>query len=128
MSSIGIFVHETRAIPYATAIVKGYKTIETRTRNMLGKFVGQQVAVIRTSDNKPSEVIGFVRITGCKFCTAEELDGMRDNTLIPPGSKFDCHSKGKWCYELSKPRECPPIPVSALPYLKKTRSYIVFPF
>lgn len=129
MNSIGIFVHETKAIPYATAIVEGYKTIETRTRNMLGKFVGQLVFVIKTSDNKPSEIVGWVRIKDAKYHTAEELDKMRDQTLIPPGSKFDCNGKGKWCYELSDPHKCDePIPLSTLPCVRKTRSYVVFPF
>ena len=35
-----IYVHETKQTPYASWIVRGDKVIETRTRNVLKKFVG----------------------------------------------------------------------------------------
>lgn len=97
----GIFVHETRGVPYALAIAQGYKTIETRSKNMLAACVGETVAIIRTRSGHQPDIIGFVDITGAEFCTASEFDKYRNQTLIPEGSKFDCHGKGKWFYHLA---------------------------
>lgn len=44
----GIFVQA----PYAGLIVDGQKTIETRSKNMLGKLVGRTVAIVETGRGK----------------------------------------------------------------------------
>ena len=95
-----IYVHNTKAVPYADAIAEALKTIETRTRDMLGRFVGSRVLIIRTADGKKPMIIGSVCISHGAYRSAEELENLRDRTLIPPGSKFDCHGAGKWCYFL----------------------------
>ena len=107
MRTIGaIYVHDTKATPYAVQIVKGQKTIETRTRNVLERFVKSRVLVIRTRSGHKAEVIGSVVIDKVRFHTAREMEAMRDQTLIPTGSKFDCQDgKGKWCYYLTDPEE-----------------------
>lgn len=97
----GIFIHDTRGVPYALAIAQGYKTIETRSRNMLAACVGETVSIIRTRSGHKPDIIGFVDITRAEFCPAFEFDKFRDQTLIPEGSKFDCHGKGKWFYHLA---------------------------
>ena len=115
MKTIGaIYVHDTKATPYAEAIVKGLKPIETRTRNVLERFVKSRVLVIRTRSGHKAEVIGSVVIDKVRFHTAQEMDALRDKTLIPPGSKYDCQDgKGKWCYYLTDPVEFDkPIPLS----------------
>lgn len=96
----GIFVHETRGVRYAWAIAHGYKTIETRSKNMLAACVGETVAIIRTRQGHNPDIIGFVDITRAEFCPASEFDKFRNQTLIPEGSRFDCHGKGKWFYHL----------------------------
>ena len=106
-----IFVNEDGGVPYAKAIVQGYKPIETRTRNMLGKLVGHRVAVIRTRRGKRPMMIGYVDIVSAEYRTAEWLDANRDLTLIPEGSKHDCTGKGKWCYTLANPNEQEPYPL-----------------
>ena len=121
-----IYVHETRAIPYATAIASGIKPIETRTRDTLGRLVGVNVLIIRTRDGKPSEVIGSATISEKRFYSASELDAMRDKTLIPPGSRFDCQGRGKWGYTMIDPvLYSKPIPLSAYKILKQTRSFAI---
>ena len=122
----GIFVNEDGGIRYADAIVKGYKPIETRTRNMLGKLVDQRVAVVRTHRGKNPVIVGSVTIESADFRTAQWLDSNRDLTLIPPGSKHDCKGRGKWCYTLSNPYKLDkPIPLPA-DSIRHGRSYCEF--
>ena len=97
----GIFVNQDGGIPYADAIVRGYKTIETRSRNMLKHLVGHRVAVIRTRRSKSPVVVGYVDISGAEFCPASLFDSHRGETLIPPGSQFDVNGQGKWFYRLA---------------------------
>lgn len=121
-----IYVHETRATPYARAIVEGIKPIETRTRDMLGAFIGQTVLIIRTRDGKPADVVGSAFIASKRFYSAKELDELRNQTLIPPGSQFDCKARGKWGYTLTDPVAFPePILLSTYNVTRKTRSYVI---
>lgn len=99
-----IYVRNTKEAAYADMIVKGEKTIETRTRDVLGRFVSHRVLIIRTGSYSPT-IIGSVIIKSKKFCSADEMNSLRNETKIPAGSKFDCHNAGKWCYELSDPVE-----------------------
>ena len=119
----GIYIHQTKAVPYADDIIRGRKTLETRTRNTLGRFVGQRVFIIRTRSGHEPDVIGTVFIAGCAYRSAEWLDGMRNRTLIPPGSKFDCHGKGKWCYTLTCPVGFDPIPLKYFKVTNRTQTY-----
>ena len=59
---IGIFVNSDGCVPYADAIVGGYKRIETRNRDMLRDLVGKKVAVIRTRRGKNPTIVGYVTI------------------------------------------------------------------
>lgn len=123
---IGIFVNQTRHVPYAEAIVRGYKTIETRTRDMLGRFVGERVLIIATGKGIKPEVVGSVVIRGKRFYTADELDTLRDVTLIPPGSRFDCRGRGKWGYAMADPEVLDrPVPLSEYTITHRTRSFMI---
>lgn len=127
-----IYVHETRATPYASAIAGGYKPIETRTRDVLKRFIGERVLIIRTRDGHPADIVGSAVISGKRFCSASELGTMRDLTLIPPGNKYDCHGNGKWCYTMTDPvMYSKPFPLSDTHITHKTRSYAIinnFPY
>jgi hypothetical protein len=123
---IGIYVHDTSGTPYAEAIVGGYKTIETRNRNVLGQFIGQRVAVVRTKAGHKAEIIGTVRIVNGRFLTESELDAMRNQTCIPPGSKFDCHGRGKWGYRLAHPEPCEPQLLSDHKIVHRTMSWVEY--
>jgi hypothetical protein len=118
------YVHETRATPYATAIASALKPIETRTRDVLGRFVGQKVLIIRTRDGHPADVVGSAVIASKRFYSVQELDDMRNQTLIPPGSKYDCNGRGKWGYTMTDTvLFSSPIPLSAYTIERKTRSW-----
>jgi len=106
----GIFVNQLSAsgVPYADAIVSGYKTIETRNRDMLSHCVGEHVAVIKTVRGKMPTIVGYVTINSKLFANAQLFDLLRGCTLIPVGSKYDIHGKGKWCYCLNGAERCEP--------------------
>ena len=123
-----IYVNQNRYVKYADAIIDGYKPLETRSRDMLGRFVGQRVLIVRTTKGQKPMVIGSVMISEKRFYTAQELDtdDLRNKTLIPPGSRFDCHGKGKWCYTMHEPiRFNSEIPLSSFEVLHKTRTFLV---
>ena len=109
----GIFVNEDGGVHYAKAIVEGHKKIETRSKAMLRQLVGERVAVIRTRKNTCPVVLGYVDISRQEYWTREELDSNRDKTLIPCGSKHDCHGDGKFVYYLYFPKKCDPYPLPA---------------
>ena len=102
----GIFVNSNGCIPYAKAIVKGIKPIETRNKNMLASCIGHTVAVIETRRGKNPTVVGYVDIVFAELKSGEWLDAHRDLTLIPKGSAYDNHGRAKWCYFLDNFREC----------------------
>lgn len=118
-----IYIRQTRKTPYADNVVGRLKTIETRTRNTLGRFVGQRVSIIRTRAGHEPEVVGSVFVSSAAYRTAEWLDAHRNETLIPPGSKFDCNGKGKWCYRLTAPLEYGPFPLRYFDVVRKTRAF-----
>lgn len=107
----GIFVNSDGCVPYADAIVSGAKTIETRNRDMLAQLVGKRVAVVRTRRGKNPTIVGYVLIKSKLFVNAKAFEIFRDATLIPKGSKYDVHGKGKWCYGLIDAEKCEPYPL-----------------
>ena len=106
----GIFVNQLSAsgVPYADAIVSGYKTIETRNRDMLSQLVGEHVAIIKTVRGKTPTIVGYVTIHSKVFADANQFEHIREFTLIPRGSKYDCTTRGKWCYGLNGAERCEP--------------------
>lgn len=123
----GIYVHETLAEPYATQIVTGKKTVETRGRDMLKRFVGKRVLVIRTTSKHGAEIIGSVEITGKGYWNAQQLAKHRDKTCIPEGSKYDTGAS-RWAYTLENPIELEPIPLKDVAVLHRTLSYAFVSF
>lgn len=108
---IGIYVNSNGCIPYADAIVNGYKTIETRNKNMLSACVGNRVAIIKTRRNKNPMIVGYADITAAARQTGQWLDVNRNLTLIPKGSLYDNNGNSKYCYYLANPEKCDPLPL-----------------
>lgn len=127
MSNIpAIYVNSSKIMPYADLIVKGIKSIETRNSDMLGNFVGQRVLVIRSTSGKKAEVVGSAFISKKEFITKAQLDKMRDLTMIPLGSKFDCYGMGKWCYHLVDPQRFEEaIPLEKYEVVRRCRSWVI---
>lgn len=104
-----MYVEATPCVDYAMAIVGGYKTIETRSKNTLKSLVGERAAVIRTSPNGgKSKVVGYVTITRYEYCPYTLFRMYYPDHLVPVGSKFDCTGRGKYFYHLSDPEVCEP--------------------
>lgn len=103
----GIYVKSTRSTPYAAAIAKGYKTLETRTRDVFKSMFKdrdtERVAIIETMRGTPI-IIGF-----CTLHRGQKVDRDTFHTdeyfnrhCVPFGSKYDVGSREfKWCYECS---------------------------
>lgn len=107
----GIFVNENGCIHYAKLIVDGVKVVETRNRDMLKSLVGKRVAIVRTRRGKNPMVIGYVTIAYKSYCYAEDFRLNEKYHLVPEGSAYDVHGKGKWFYWLEGAEECTPFPL-----------------
>lgn len=91
----GIFINSSE-YPYAERVGAGFKTIETRSRNMLRHCVGDRVAIIRTGKGVPL-VIGHVTITnGVRSANFTAAD-FPEKTYVFPGSKY---AGNHWFYFL----------------------------
>ena len=110
----GIFVNETGCARYAHWLVSGFKTIETRNRDMLSALVGKRVAVICTRRNATHHVpyvCGYVTITKKAFCKAENFDEYFEQHLVNPLSQYAPNGKGKWFYYVTDAEQCDPYPL-----------------
>ena len=126
----GIFVNEDER-PFATWIVDGSKTIETRTRDMLGRLLFLRVAIIRTKRGARPTVVGYATIQAKRHL----LDNDRDHWLwyntfrvlarIDYESKYAFLGKGKWLYYMTNAEACEPyeLPSNAI---RHGRAYAEF--
>ena len=98
----GIYVQTTRAIDYAAALVKGYKPLESRPRDVFKSIdLHQKTAVIRTGKGRKPEIVGFVTMERGYRVTADEFRRLYVGHLVPPGSKYDTDERGKWLYKVT---------------------------
>lgn len=126
MQYIVIYVHDTAAAPYAVQIVNGLKTIETRSRDTLRRFIGCRVLIARTRSGHAADIVGAVNIDRGAFCSAAMLDSMRNLTRIPASSAYDCRGPGKYCYSLSNSAALKnPVKLSDLHVVKRSRVYAI---
>lgn len=109
----GIFVNDNGCMHYAILLATGLKTIETRSRDMLAKLVGQRVAIVRTHSGKAPHIVGYVTITGKAFCKTEDFDKYFDQHLVQPSSKYAPTGRGKWFYFCSDAETCKHYPLPA---------------
>ena len=109
----GIFVNENGGIRYADALVSGIKTLETRNRKMLHRFIGDRVAIVRTRKGKAPLVVGYVTITGAFFCCRSDFQKHFNQHLVPAGSAHDATTRGKWCYQVVEAEKADPYPLPA---------------
>ena len=122
----GIFVARSGKVRYAIEIVDGRKPIETRNRNMLGRLVGERIALIETKQNKSPRIVGYATIKEAFFCPSDQFDKYRNMTLIPKGDAYDCKGKGKWMYVLENPVHCKPELFDKSKVVYHGRSYCEF--
>jgi len=101
--TIGINVRNDRDIDYASLIVDGKKKYESRKTDSLRPYVGKTVGIVRTG-NGPAVAIGQVTIGEPIIVDAEKFNKLRNQHLVPQGSKFDIDSDGtKYLYPMINP-------------------------
>lgn len=125
-----MYVRNTKNEKFADWLADGRKPIETRTRDVLGKFIGKRVLIIRTEQNKKPLVIGSAFMVGKAYHNADSMDYIRELTMVPKGSQYDCPDDGgKWCYYLRHPLMFDePIPLDRFHIIKRTRSYALLSY
>ena len=106
----GIYVNQLSAqgVKYADLIVDGYKTIETRSRDMLKSCLFERVAIIRTTRGKKPAIIGYANISGSRWMRNRQASDFPESTFVPEGSKY---AGNHWFYLLSDPERCEPYPI-----------------
>lgn len=111
----GMFVNEDE-FPYAQAIGMKRKLIETRSRDMLKKLVGERVAIIRTKRGEKPLVIGTVFLSTKWY--EEHPWQFSDLTQIHANSKYNTGA-GRWMYvcedaKMLDPEKWIPLPENAV--------------
>jgi GNAT superfamily N-acetyltransferase len=86
--TMGINVRSDGNIDYAGLIIDGKKKYESRQTDSLRPYVGKTVAIVRTGKGS-AVAIGQVTVGEPVVVDAEKFDKMRDQHLVPQGSKFD---------------------------------------
>lgn len=91
------------AEPFVTDIMGGLKQYETRTRNTLGRFLGERVLLAETGRGRPLVKCSAVIDHVIAVYTREEWEKYLQFTWIPVGSSYDWQpdTKVKWLYHLS---------------------------
>lgn len=102
-----------RQHPFAQEILSGRKLYETRTRNMLGRFLGDRILIVETGNGSPL-VVGSAMID-CIISvrTRPAWNRYRQDACIPVGSSYDWQpdTKVKWLYRLKDVRKVDPFPL-----------------
>ena len=101
--TIGINVRSDGNIDYASLIVDGKKKYESRRTDSLRPYVGKTVGIVRTG-NGPAVAIGQVTIGEPIKVDAEKFNKLRNQHLVPQGSKFDIEGAStKYLYPMINP-------------------------
>jgi predicted transcriptional regulator len=101
--TIGINVRSDGDIDYASLIVDGQKKYESRKTDSLGPYVGKTVGIVRTGSG-PAVAIGQVTVGEPMVVDAEKFNKLRNQHLVPQGSKFDIDVDGtKYLYPMINP-------------------------
>lgn len=109
---IGIYINDSSA-PYTEMILNGLKTVETRNRNTLGRYLGERVGIIKTGKGKPI-LVGYATIESIYQWYTEEAffrDSWMHRVYDGPYAEW----KGnKYGYGLTDVERCDPRYVNAV--------------
>lgn len=89
--------------PYVDDIMSFLKQYETRTRNTLGRFLGERVLLAETGHGRPLVKCSAVIDQVVSVSTREQWEEYLEQTWIPVGSIHDWQpdTKVKWLYHLT---------------------------
>jgi len=104
-----VFIN-SKQVPFIWQIMNGKKLWETRNRDTLGRVVGKRVFLAETGNGK-----AVVRCSA-ELCRAIQInnpdvwDGLREDTCIPVGNKYDWkpETKVKYIYFIRKVQKVKP--------------------
>ena len=105
-----IFINCKKA-PFVDFIIGGAKRYETRTKNTLGRFLGEPVLLAETGHGRPVVKALAVIDEIISIRDKETWDEYKDcSWLVPPGSEYDWQpdTKVKWLYYLKDIIPCTP--------------------
>ena len=111
--------------PFLDDIEARLKPLETRSRNMLGRLVGQRV-VLAESARKQRLARCSVFIRSVRTVTTwEEWDALRPLHRVPVGNQYDWkpETKIKYLYELTNLRRLRPFRIPETGTVPRGRSY-----
>lgn len=100
-----------KKIHFIRKILNHQKLFETRTRNMLGRFLGERIALAKTGVGLHPMIMGYATIDEIiSVSTFSQWEVYRKYTCIPYGSDYDWKdtTKVKWLYHLTDIEECEP--------------------
>lgn len=83
-----VFVNCSR-FPFLRKIMDRSKPFETRTRNMLGRFLGERVLFAETGHGRPVVRCSAVIAEIIEVYTREAWNRYREAACIPAGSQYD---------------------------------------
>ena len=91
------------AEPFVNDIMSGLKQYETRTRNTLGRFLGDRVLLAETGHGRPLVKCSAVIDHVISVYTREKWEEYLEASWIPVGSMYDWQpdTKVKWLYHLT---------------------------
>lgn len=96
--------------PFMTEIGAGLKTLETRSRNTLGRFVGKRVMLAETKQGGYLAMYTAIIRAAHRIDSPEAWEALRPLHRVPVGSKYDWKpdTRVKWAYEITSLRRlCP---------------------
>lgn len=96
--------------PFVENIIGGLKQYETRTRNALGRFLGEPILIAETGHGRPVVKAYAVIDEIISVHTQEAWEEYLEATWIPVGSSYDWqpNTKVKWLYHLKDVIPCTP--------------------
>lgn len=99
--------------PFMDDIGALLKRLETRSKNMLGPYVGQRVILAETKQGGYIARYSVVIRSARAIRSAEEWDALRPLHRVPVGNMYDWKpdTRVKWVYELSDLRKLRPFRV-----------------
>ena len=104
-----IFIN-CKAEPFVDDILAHRKLYETRTRNMLGRFLGERIFIAETGHGKPVVRCSAKIAEVHAVFVPEAWERYRKRACIRSGSQYDWKddTKVKWLYRLTDVRPVKP--------------------
>ena len=104
-----VFIN-SKQVPFIWQIMNGKKLWETRNRDTLCRVVGKRVFLAETGNGKPVVRCSAELCRAIPINNPDVWDGLREDTCIPVGNKYDWkpETKVKYIYFIRKVQKVKP--------------------